>query len=65
MPSGTDTVEFPRSRNGRRKNFSLETKVARFVVPFFSSWAGSCSFGDKGTILEALRIRSMKVVAAA
>lgn len=43
-PNGTDIVEFPRKRNGRRKKASPDETVFRFDPFLFSSCAGRCSF---------------------
>lgn len=60
-PSGTETVELPRRRKGRRKNASLDAKPFRLDEPRFSSWAGSCSGSGvvAGAVLEARLRRSM------
>lgn len=59
-PSGTETVELPRRRRGRRKNASCEARPFRFGDPRFSlSRVGSRNGWADEAILDALRIRSM------
>ena len=57
-PKGTEIVEFPFSRNGRRKKaMRLSTALLCFESLFSSR--GSCRGGLLGATLVALLIRSM------
>jgi hypothetical protein len=58
-PRGTETVEFPRNLKGRLRKARRAAKPFCRDDPLFSSWVGSCSWLAEGTILEALRKRSM------
>lgn len=51
--------EFPRKRRGRLKKARRAAKPFCLDVPLFSSAVGSWTWLVEGTILEALRKRSM------
>jgi hypothetical protein len=57
-PKGTEIVEFPFNRSGRRKKAMRESTGLLCLESLFSS-RGSCRGGLLGATLVALRIKSM------
>ncbi len=58
-PSGTEMLEFPFNRSGRRKKAKRDNSLPERECLPFSSVDGSWSAGVDGSSLEARRRRSM------
>lgn len=65
MPKGTETVELPRNRSGRRKRAKREVMAVRLGDLGLSSTEGSCKDRVEKTALEVRRKMSMMAWAEA